>query len=199
MDRECIIQFTQNLYRLTLLFPKKEPLRYKMRGVADNILANFISLLESNPIDISTSKTLLKDLKILDGFFEVAKVQNWVSPTDVLKVKGEYDKVKSEIEKISTKSIRRKITKEIVEVKPTPTEIKEKAVKISLEKNDVMSARQKKILEILEEKGKIQVWQAKQVFPQVSKRTIRRDFENLFKKGIIERMGEKNDTFYQLA
>ncbi len=38
----------------------------------------------------------------------------------------------------------------------------------------------------------------KQVFPEVSKRTLRRDFENLLKQGIIERIGEKNDTFYQL-
>ncbi len=38
----------------------------------------------------------------------------------------------------------------------------------------------------------------KQVFPEVSKRTLRRDFENLLKQGIIEKIGEKNDTFYQL-
>jgi DeoR/GlpR family transcriptional regulator of sugar metabolism len=61
-----------------------------------------------------------------------------------------------------------------------------------------MNERQKKILEILKEKGKIQVGQIKEFFPNVSKRTLRRDFQSLVKKGIIERIGEKNKTFYQL-
>ena len=61
-----------------------------------------------------------------------------------------------------------------------------------------MNERQEKILAVLKEKEKAQVWQIKQIFPQVSKRTLRRDFENLFKRGIIERIGERNETFYQL-
>jgi len=41
MNKENLTQITNELYRLTLLFPKKEPLRYKMRELADDILANF--------------------------------------------------------------------------------------------------------------------------------------------------------------
>jgi len=40
MDRNSLIQATNNLYRLTLFFPKKEPLRYKMREVANDILTH---------------------------------------------------------------------------------------------------------------------------------------------------------------
>ena len=61
-----------------------------------------------------------------------------------------------------------------------------------------MNERQEKILEVLREKGRAQVWEIKQIFPQVSKRTLRRDFESLFKRGIIERIGERNNTFYRL-
>jgi len=43
MDRSFLIQLTNEIYRLTLLFPKKEPLRYKMRELADDILANFLT------------------------------------------------------------------------------------------------------------------------------------------------------------
>ncbi len=58
--------------------------------------------------------------------------------------------------------------------------------------------RQKKILDILKEKGSAQVKDFKEVFPNVSKRTLRRDFRNLMGQGLVERVGEKNNTFYQL-
>ena len=53
-------------------------------------------------------------------------------------------------------------------------------------------------LEFLKENGRAQVWQVKQIFPEVTKRTLRRDFGNLLKQGIIERIGERNGTFYEL-
>ena len=43
MEKKFLLQFTNELYRLTLLFPKKEPWRYKMRELADDILANFLT------------------------------------------------------------------------------------------------------------------------------------------------------------
>jgi len=58
--------------------------------------------------------------------------------------------------------------------------------------------RQEKILSFLRENGRVQVWQIKQLFPEISKRTLRRDFEKMTGEGVLERIGEKNDTFYQL-
>ncbi len=48
MNKDYFIQLTQNLYKITLLFPKKEPLRYKMRELADDILAQPISISTEN-------------------------------------------------------------------------------------------------------------------------------------------------------
>jgi DeoR/GlpR family transcriptional regulator of sugar metabolism len=53
-------------------------------------------------------------------------------------------------------------------------------------------------LEILEEKRRVQVGDLKEVFPKVSKRTLRRDFKFLIQQGLVEKVGEKNNTFYQL-
>ncbi len=53
------------------------------------------------------------------------------------------------------------------------------------------------ILEILRDKGKIQVWEVQRIFPNITKRTLRRDFEQMLKQGLIERLGERNTTFYQ--
>jgi len=159
MDSDYFIQLTANLYRLTLLFPKKEPLRYKMRELADDILA----------------KPIEKDLEILDSFFEVAKAQNWVSSSNVLEIQQEYSKLK-----------------EGLKSSPEPSYGDE------LRKVERGSGRQEKILEILKEKGRAQVWEIQKIFPEVTKRTLRRDFEGLLNQGLIERIGERNETYYQL-
>ena len=68
MEQERLIQLTNAIYSLTVLFPKKEPLRYKMRELADCILA----------------RPQKEDLEILQSFFEVAKEQRWVREEDLL-------------------------------------------------------------------------------------------------------------------
>jgi Fic family protein len=181
MDKNFLIQLTINLYRLTLLFPKKEPLRYKMRELGDDILANLISNQDKNPKNYRDSGSITSQLEILDSFFEVAKNQNWVSSFEILHLQKEYSKLKEELK---------------LRIADYPVEVKTQT--ITQKEREPLAERQQKILEILKEKEKVQVWQIKQIFPQVSKRTLRRDFENLFKRGIIERIGERNATFYQL-
>ncbi len=178
MDKDYLIQLTNNLYRLTLLFPKKEPLRYKMRELADDILAwgqTSANFTEVRP------RQVLESLEVLDGFFEVAKAQNWVPTLDILRIQEEYSRIRAEIKKIPKR----------------PPELTEKET-TGGRPLSIPNSRQEKILAILREKGKAQVWEVKQVFPEVTKRTLRRDFEHLLKQGIIERIGTRNDTFYQL-
>lgn len=194
IKKNYLIQLTNNLYRLTLLFPKKEPLRYKMRELADEILAN-LTPLSQNPQGLHQSKKStiveisdrgLRDIEILDSFFEVAKNQNWVSPSDVLEIQKEYSNIKEGLKKIlAERKEALPKTRELGEVKPP-------AIRISA------SHRHQKILEILKEKGKAQVWELKKIFPEVTKRTLRRDFEQMLNQGLIERIGERNNTFYQL-
>ena len=172
MDKQEIIELTNKLYRQTLLFPKKEPLRYKMRETADNILAE-LTVWEvshsSNPGRLSIEK----EFKVLKSYFNVAKWQNWVSFFDLLKIEEEYDKIKGELFSAETKA-------------------KHNGEQFSLE------PRKKKILEILKEKEKVQVWEIKKILPNVSKRTLRRDFDKLLKQGLIERIGKRNETFYRI-
>lgn len=163
MDRDFLIQLTNSLYKLTLLFPKKEPLRYKMREMADEILA----------------KPKEKNFDILDGFFEVAKVQNWVSPQDVLAIQTEYANLRQELKKPKLQVSRKK----------------KEGNSVAFQK---MPDREEKILSFLRENGRAQIWQIKQVLPQVTKRTLRRDFDSLLKQRRVERIGERNDTFYKI-
>ena len=159
MNKEFLIKLTADLYRLTLLFPKKEPLRYKIRELADDTLA----------------KPKAKDLEILDSFFEVAKSQNWVSLSNILEVQKEYSKIREEL-------------KQSLDVQPRKVGRVEETI----------PGRQQKILEVLKEKGRVQVGEIQKIFPEVTKRTLRRDFESLLNQDLIERMGERNETFYQI-
>jgi len=188
MNKELLIQLTNNLYRLTLLFPKKEPLRYKMRERADDILA----------------KPNEKDFEVLDNFFEVALVQNWVSPSDILAIKKGYDNLREILKKYKPEKEKKKDNLDVGEEDKSSSspfaaarvvEVYPKETPIPLSHN---LDRQEKILEFLKENGRAQDWQIKRVLPEVTKRTLRRDFEHMLEQGLIERMGEKNDTFYQI-
>ena len=191
MEKKFILQITNELYRLTLLFPKKEPLRYKMRELADDILFDLISVPQKTYRG-QTPVSLDGKLEVLDGFFEVAKNQNWIKPEDLLNLQKEYSKLKGQL-KLKAEPIKSEV--KLTEVRPLQ---KSELTEVRPLQNS-MNERQEKILAVLKEKEKAQVWQIKQIFPQVSKRTLRRDFENLFKRGIIERIGERNETYYTRA
>jgi len=207
MDKNFLLQITNELYRLTLLFPKKEPLRYKMREVADEILADYISLSQENPLlvnstivkNISEREKDLGDtygkLEVLDGYFEVAKSQNWVKSSEILNIKREYIKV---MEELRNYKLPLTFETEVRAPESKKTETGSLQVSIPTEEKVALVERQQKILEFLKENGRAQVWEIKKIFPQISKRTLRRDFESLLKQGIIERIGERNNTFYQL-
>lgn len=211
MDKKALIELTNKVYRLSVLFPKKEPLRYKIREIADNVLSNYISLdafNDSTPGFIRVSQAgekknliflLKKDLEILKGYFNVAKWQNWVSYFDILEIEEKYDsiyiKFTDEIERY------KKPEEEIVLIPDLPkiSEVLPIAETfVESKKKSSLDDRKEKIIEILGQKEKVQVWEVNEIFPDVSKRTIRRDFVELLKQGLIERIGERSETFYKL-
>ena len=167
MEKEHLINLTNELYRLTLLFPKKEPLRYKIRGLALEILENQKE----------------KNLEAMDSFFEVAKRQNWVSQDIIIEIQREYSKIRTALKnRLDSNDSRGEI----------------KGFSFELPQKQLTNNRQQKIMNILKDKGKAQVGELKPVFPEVTKRTLRRDFEQLLRQGMIRRIGERNGTFYQL-
>jgi hypothetical protein len=198
MNKENLTQLTIKLYSLTLLFPKKEPLRYKIRELADEIFTNYLRVNNSsdyknkgNPIKgfENPYPQVLESLEMLDALLEIAKVQNWVSPSEILNLQDEYNKIRKDIEipiqlpqHYEIQGNENSRDKEVIRLNPAST----------------INERQRKILEILKEKERVQSWELKRIIPEVSKRTIRRDFEHLLRQGLIARIGEKNDTFYQL-
>ena len=191
MDKNNLLKITNELYRTTLLFPKKEPLRYKIRELADEVLGDFVSLSHEShhQTRAETIRKIEKVIEVIDSFLEIAKVQNWIKESDILSLQEEYSRIKKELTEFVTEEKGKKIQETTqVELPKTPI-VKEEVIEIS--------ERQKKILKILREKKRAQVWEVKADFPDVSKRTLRRDFKKMVKDGLVKRIGERNATFYQ--
>lgn len=211
-QRGVLILFTEKIYQITLLFPKKEPLRYKMRETATAIFEDFVGLTFSHDFK-SAGVELLVSLEVLDGFFQVAKKQSWANESDILAIQQEYANFKARIKQgdfgeTDTKDQQLRFP-EVSEISEFPEsgdlnrltgfapEVMTAGFDGEIIKEKVNS-RQRTILDFLKENGRAQVWQVKEILPDISKRTLRRDFEYMLKEGIINRIGQRNDTFYQL-
>lgn len=203
-----MVELTTKIYRLTLLFPKKDPLRYKIREAAIEVLRNWTlqeTFFDKNgKLASEAFFEIEQNLNVLDGYFEVAKWQNWASFFEVLEIQKEYrgvremikeEKEKTEVQEKIDNLIAETIGEETLEL---PLEKKEVSERESEAKGEELDERKKKIIEFLSKKDRAQVWELNKVLPDVTKRTLRRDFHYLFKMGIIDRIGEKNNTFYQL-
>ncbi len=186
MYKEYCLKLTLAIYRVTARFPKDEPLKNKIREKANEVL---VGLILANPCPSPLiKKKLLKDTEILDNYFQIAQNQNWVDSRNFLFLEKEYDRIKNRVE----------------EADQTPQSSLSLAAG-RMDKTDrvnrayALLPRHKRILEILREKGKAQVHDFQKIFPEITKRTLRRDFEFLLHQNIIKRNGEKNNTFYKLA
>ena len=62
----------------------------------------------------------------------------------------------------------------------------------------LLTQRQKKIIEFLRAKENAQVWELQKILPEVTKRTLRRDLDELLQKNLVERKGAWNEVSYEL-
>jgi hypothetical protein len=181
MNKEYFIRLTLALYRVTELLSEKEPLRMKIREKAGEVLADLILASKSNPgLDRDPAFKIQKNLDILDAFFDLALSQNWIDSRNFLVLREEYGKIRENLK-----------NKNPIQKRALLSPAKQQSPGFEL------SFRQKKILEILR-KEKSQIRDLQKFFPGVSKRTLRRDLEDLIEKKQVKRRGQWNLVFYQL-
>jgi len=184
---------------VTGLFPSDEPLRFFLREKADEILSDSILIFLNNPISLSENQKLeiydriIKNVEIMQGYMEISEAQNWVNKQNFAILEKEYERTKDIVYYLKNSK-----DSQINDIKPEKTEkkteIQEKKPKNSNFKNE----RSKRILDFLKSKEKAQIWEFKQIFPDVTKRTLRRDFEFLLTNGYVDRIGEGKYTYYKL-
>lgn len=193
VEKGPIIALTTALYQVTGLLPAEEPLRYKIRETANEILADLLCLKNS-----SFQEKTSKKIDLLLAYFKVAKAQNWVKEKNFLVLEAKYREIKEEVEKMaSQKRIQEPV--KIREKSEKPEKLA-KALIYSPASNNELNAktfRQKKIINLMKNQGKISLEDLKKEFSQITDRTLRRDISALIKKGLIERVrkGKKDVRF----
>ena len=178
------IQLTSAVYRLLDFFPDEEPLKNRAKDKALAITEGLVFLQKNK-----APGQLLEDIEILLNYLKFAKSFGWIDSINFLIISKEYKNIRNQINEAS----------------PEKDKLPEKAIDHQLPKQKpkalefLISDRQKKILQILREKGKAQVSDFKTVLNNVTKRTIRRDLDELLKNKQIIRAGEWNQVFYQVG
>ncbi|MCX6719960.1 MAG: DeoR family transcriptional regulator [Candidatus Staskawiczbacteria bacterium] len=122
----------------------------------------------------------VEDIDVLLGYLWIAKTQGWLNSVNYLIVTNEYKKIKLELTPI-VRSVQ-------------PVQIVQKEVVPQLK----LSTRQKQIVDFLNKNEQAQVMDLQAVLPSITKRTIRRDLDELLQMGRIVRMGEFNQVFYKI-
>jgi len=220
MDKSYFIKLAKVLYRVTELFPQEEPLRFSLRKKANEILSDTVLVFGSNPVILVVAEKrklfeqITKNIEIISAFLELAETQNWVNQENFSVLKKEYKKIAQEVALedaiLKTKQASKKtIIKNTLQIRPknsvfdTKTSVatpianpasipRSRPIELPIELKD----RQKKILQFLKTKGAVQVKDVKEILPDVTKRTLRRDFDLLLKNGLVGKRGDKNTTEY---
>ncbi|MCX6790940.1 MAG: DeoR family transcriptional regulator [Candidatus Gribaldobacteria bacterium] len=190
---DYFIRLTVAVYKVVDLLPEGEPLKGFIKQKAGELLGDFVAKNYQGGRELN--EKLKVDWGVLKVYFELAKTQKWVKEENFDFLSGQYEKL---VESFYLETDR--IEKKEVAIQPKAKRLKVAKVvqKEARVDNDLGNSRHQKIVEILKSKGTVQVKDVKDFFPQLSKRTLRRDFEFLLQQGVVNRIGEGNLTVYNL-
>lgn len=171
-----ILKLTNAVYKLLEYFPEADPLKNRAKDKA-------LAILE-NPNQ--------KDIDILLGYLEIAKNQGWLNSVNYLIVANEYEKLSA--------GLRHGVgdSDEAIQSISTNSGLPRSPKGLARNDGDKLAPRQKKIIEFLSKNEKAQVMDLQKIFPDITKRTIRRDLDQLLEMGQIERDGTFNQIVYKI-
>jgi len=221
---EKFLKLTNAVYKVLEFFPESDPLKNRAKDRALVIMDN-LALVNENSGWISFQKEkikvqILEDIDILLGYLWIGKSQGWLNSSNYLIISNEYEKIKKatsplqagdprpegrEMEPIIVPIIEQtQKLPGILDKSPAVTGQFDELASISPEANlggerVSISDRQKKILNFLEKNETGQVMDLQTVLPNITKRTIRRDLDELLEASKIVRLGDFNQVFYKLA
>jgi hypothetical protein len=201
---EKFVKLTSAVYKALEFFPESDPLKNRAK---DKALA-IMSRLGRDPA-AAGENSIQEDIDILLGYLWIGKSQGWLSAINYLIISNEYEKIKKEIKPaveltqklpgIDEQADLRKSAQIWPKGYPEPVlDDNTGAGKKSAFNLFDMPDRQKKIIEFLTKNEKAQVMDLQAILPDVTKRTIRRDLDELLGAGKIVRLGEFNQVVYKI-
>lgn len=226
MEENDFLRLTNTVYRVLDFFPDGDPLKYKAKEKALAIVEHLTLISATHGwVSLKkemASAQVLDDIEVLKQYLSIGKNQGWLDNINFLIIIKEYDTIKNEIKPLrgvigqnlvigpppparlgsGVKANTVEGDKEIVDTKePLANKNSQEVggtpgVEQSSLRGKEYSQRQKKILQILATREKAQVSDLIKELPNITKRTVRRDLDDLLKRGKIVRAGEWNQVFY---
>ena len=188
MNRDAFIKITFASHKLVSFLPQEEVLRDNLIEKANNILAWLLVVIEQESRLSREEKKgfvqkAIDEIDSLKSMLREVQGKQWIEEKNFLMLQEQYSKMRTLLEGFLA-------------------ELKQESALLPLQKQispQELPSRQQKIMELLRHKKMAQVWELQKVFPNVTKRTLRRDLDNLLKQNLIERVGEWNAIAYRLA
>src|SRR3989344_3423308 len=179
MDSGFIIRLTLGLYRVTEVFSENPALRRKIEESASRLLVNLILVSEEKGNGEAVVRALT-ELEALLDYLQDMKRLRVLNDRNFVVLEREYAKVRR-----------------FLDLAGGPESLVDNLISLRMNATKGLNGRQEKMLEILRYKEKVQVWELKKLLPDVTKRTLRRDVDDLLKRNLVVREGEWNDIFYR--
>ncbi len=192
MDRDFFIKVTFAAHKVAGILPAGD-LRDRMVRSSNSLLAELIL---SSGMDAEEKRVLavkaLRELGVLLACFYEAKEKKLVAGANFLVLEKAYGKIRGILEEMARAQ---------EDAEPLPMVKPESVPTVSFTKEAApgeLSSRQQKILDLIKGKGRAQVWELQKLLSEVTKRTLRRDLDDLLRRNLIERAGEWNAIFYRI-
>jgi len=204
MGNEKFLELTNTVYKVLEFFPESDPLKNRAKDRALAIMEHLIVINETSGwASFQKEKIkvqILENVDALLGYLWIGKTQGWLNSSNFLIISNEYEKIRKNIEPIM--ELTQKLPG-ILDKSPAVTGQFDEPASISPKANlgaerVIISDRQRKILEFLEKNEKAQVMDLQTILPDITKRTIRRDLDELLEVSKIARFGEFNQIFYKI-
>lgn len=188
MQEDFIIKLTGSLYRVVEVFPE-DVLKMAIKKEAVDILRNYF---------LKKSKDVLQGIDVLLSLLEVAENQNWAQKENFLVLQENYQKLQQGLLETFPSNSCNNIHSKSKDVAKPAGLTKAKENRQALDFTQITNERHKKILKFLQKASQGQIQDFKGILPEVSKRTLRRDMDQLLKLKAVKRIGDKNNTVYQM-
>lgn len=178
MERDSFIKLTFGAHRVAKVISEEdEQSGRELIRLANKALVELILFLEKEHVPERSylGVQVVRSIDELNTFLGEVEREGWVDPKNFFILKKGYESMKRIVES------------------EKPAQVKQ-----GFETPSNLTGRQERIIGILKTRPKIQVWELQKFLPQVTKRTLRRDLDDLLQLNLIERKGEWNSVFYEL-
>lgn len=190
MDKDKIItdrvkKLTEALYRVTDLYPDKEPLKWTLRESSLNIYTDTMSVMSDR--NFKNFGGIIKNISHIINTLDLASLGGFISDINFGILKREYSSLKSMID--NQKEL--VLLEQKIELEQPP----QKPAIVS----DTMSNRKKKIVDFISTNGKKTIKEILPIFDNISEKSVQRDLLELVKSRKLITEGEKRWRAYSIA